>query len=135
MKLSALTLLFSAVLVHFAAVSATQYKCDGIATFHGEDDAKNPHVPTKQTLNWMADEMLDTFATAYKSNSDMNMISERFAKFSMKRDSSTDTEGDDKIEDDGTVSFLGGMMKNLRRRWYYGWAYKYHTSSILVCRW
>jgi hypothetical protein len=129
MKLSVLTLLFSAVLAPLTVVSATQYKCETVGVFHSKDDTKNPHVPTKAELDWMAGEMLQTFTSAYQSNSDMDMKSERFSKFSMKRESSPDG-GDD---DDGDTITGGGsnstsfsfmdsatsMLGNLRksRRW------------------
>jgi hypothetical protein len=131
MKLSVVTLLFSTVLVPFAEVSATQYKCETVGVFHTQDDTKNPHVPSKAELDWMADEMLQTFTIAYQSNSDMDMKTERFSKFSMKRENSPDggDDDDDNKDGDATTGEVGedttfisikdtsnGLLGNLRKR-------------------
>ncbi|KAG7355939.1 hypothetical protein IV203_000625 [Nitzschia inconspicua] len=134
MKLYALSFLFSAGIVPFASVSATQYKCDGIATFHGIDDAKNPTVPTKDTLNLMADEMLETFTTAYQGNSDMNMISDRFAKFSMRRDRSSDGVDTD-VQGSNSISFMESTFGGLRAKKPAGYAYRYSSYIGFTCRW
>lgn len=98
----------------------------------------------------MADELLETFATTYKSgSSDIDMKSERFAKFSMKRERSPDdpdgganVEGDinaDVANSTAAVSFmesamdmLTGNLRKRRRSGYYN--YRYIAQDIITCR-
>jgi hypothetical protein len=136
MKLSIISLFFSLLLVPFAAVSAGVYKCETIGTFHSKDDAKNPQVPSKAMLDWMGNEMLQTFTISYQTNSDMNMTSERFAKFTMKRE--RNPNGND-MTNATPVSFMDNMIGKVRGDLGRGWKsyyWSYFSAYVgITCRW
>jgi len=133
MKLSIAILLFSAALAPFVFVSGTVYTCSSVGTFNGKDDPKHPQVPSKTSLDWMTNEMLQTFVISYLSNTDLNMTSERFAKFTMKRE--RDSEGDsfDSTTNNTSVSFLDKVTGYLRGRTS-TYRYRYVASSQITCR-
>jgi hypothetical protein len=141
MKISIITTVFTATIVPFAAVSATIFKCGVKADFHGKDKTKNPTVPSKAILNWMSDDLKQTFATSYRTNGDMNMLSDTFSKFSMKREADPTVEiGDVMIADNSTsVSFLDGLVAKLRggddvsRGWYSWYWYYYRANTRITC--
>lgn len=143
MKLSTITFLFSAAMVPFAAVSATIFKCGATADFRGKDKAKNPTVPSKAMLNWMSDDLMQTFTSSYRSNEDLNMISDVFDKFTMKRETAadlSDEDGDITLSANGrSGSYLDALAAKLRgtenvgRKWYNWYYYWYRTNTKIQC--
>ena len=135
MKLSAITVLLSAAIVPFAAVSGTVFKCSVQTTFEGKDKTNDPAVPSKPILNWMADDLMQTFIGAYRDNEDFNMASDKFSKFSMKRATTVDQEEGGRSEGylDALAAKLRGSSDVEGKRWYSWWWYYYRTTGKIVC--
>ena len=143
MKLSAITALFTAAIVPFAAVSATVFKCSVRTSFEAKNKKDNPAVPGKPILDWVATDLQQTFIDSYRSN-DMNMVSDVFNKFSMKREVTDETEddGDIVLSTNGrTEGYLDALAAKLRgttevgRRssWYAWYYYWYYSRSSITC--
>ena len=98
-----------------SSVSASTYSCQVEASFETMADAKNPTVPSKTSLEWVSATVRTTFESSYTTSSDMDMLDEKFNKFSMKRKSTGGDVDVHALTDASVVdTSIWGQIKNLR---------------------
>jgi hypothetical protein len=95
-------------------VSASDYQCQVKAVFETMADAIEPAVPTKMTLEWVSGTILTSFESSYQSNNDMDMIDEKFRKFSMTRKPTFAAAAADATTDEEDSTIWGEVIRNLR---------------------